>query len=281
MVKETVKERQAIELKQKRSPYLKPKCIKDKQPKGVGYSSLGWLIPCCWMDLRRGELDNYSPMDNPLFAAMFTEELKLSNVDKIEDIIYSEPWKEFGRALLHEPQKCPAECHKYCGSDLPDDGFIFSQTELPKTREQAEKDGSANITSRTRSINRTHIQSITRHYPPEDTNWRAEDDALKRYDRLKNAGMLPRHHYTDEEWDDLEKIRAYHKWAEDNDRPIGGAHESKVNIRKTITKKEDVPERGDENFVRHIGAHKPIETKKKKGKHHIFNRKGSENEDFR
>ena len=264
MVKETVKERQAIELKQKRSPYLKPKCIKDKQPKGVGYSSLGWLIPCCWMDLRRGELDNYSPMDNPLFAAMFTEELKLSNVDKIEDIIYSEPWKQFGRALLYEPQKCPAECHKYCGSDLPDDGFIYENKKIPKTREEAEKDGSANITSRTRSINRTHwtnnnpgkemssIQSISRHYPPEDTNWRAEDDALKRYDRLKNAGMLPRHHYTDEEWDDLEKIRAYHKWAEDNDRPIGGAHESKVNVRK-----------------------------EKKGKHRIFNRKGSEDEDFR
>ena len=46
------------ELSQKRSPYLKPKCIKDHRPKGVGYSSLGWLIPCCWMDNRKGELDN-------------------------------------------------------------------------------------------------------------------------------------------------------------------------------------------------------------------------------
>ena len=26
---------------------------------------------------------------------------------------------------MYEPQKCPAECHKYCGSDLPDDGFIY------------------------------------------------------------------------------------------------------------------------------------------------------------
>ena len=258
---ETVEERQAIELKQMRSQYLKPKCIKNNRPKGVGYSSLGWLIPCCWMDLRRGELDNYSPMDNPLFAAMFTEELKLSNVDKIEDIIYSEPWKEFGRALLHEPEKCPAECHKYCGSDLPDDGFIYENKEIP-TREEAEKEGHY-TSSQTKAVNRpiestNHpIQSISRHYPPEDFNNRAEDDALKRYDRLKNAGMLPRHHYTDKEWDGLEKIRAYHKWAENNNRPIGGAHETKVNFRRASKRKP------------------------KKNKHHIFNRKGSDDEDFR
>ena len=267
MVKETVEERQAIELKQMRSQYLKPKCIKDNRPKGVGYSSLGWLIPCCWMDNRKGELDNYSAMDNPLFAALFTEELKLSNVDKIEDIIYSEPWKEFGRALLHEPEKCPADCHKYCGSDLPDDGFVYENKKIPKTREEAEKDGTV-ITSQTRTINRSSkgtnhpiklggIPSINRHYPPEDFNNRAENDALKRYERLKNAGMLPRHHYTDKEWDGLEKIRAYHKWAENNNRPIGGAHESKVIFRSNSKRRPD------------------------KNKHHIFNRKGSDDEDFR
>ena len=109
---------------------LVPKCQREKNPKSVGYSSLGWLIPCCWTDPRVDEAfvgpkagDEVRPpggkeeyiMDIPLFAALFSEELKVENADSIDEIIYSEPWVAFGKALLNEPHKCPAECHQFCG----------------------------------------------------------------------------------------------------------------------------------------------------------------------
>lgn len=241
-----------LELSIKRSPYLKPKCIKNKSPKGVGYSSLGWLIPCCWTDPRRGAIEQFSLLDNPLFKAMFTEELKLSNVEKIEEIVYSEPWKNFGRALLHEPEKCPAECHKYCGSDLPDDGFVYKEkptatkyaysvnkmkSQHPEHNKQVYNDHMEDIKNdkklyvKFRKPNQSEYDNhtVSRHYPPEAYETHRKDgDPLKRYDYMKKAGQLPRHHYTDEEWRQLLRQKKYHDWKTDENRPLGGAHQSKV-----------------------------------------------------
>ena len=114
---------------------LAPKCIRSpygekyaqgRSPqKGVAYSSLGWLIPCCWVDPRGEEnfVDNenlirpktYDVRKYPKYTALFTEELKLKNVDKIEDILFSKAWNEFEDVLLNHPEECPPQCHAHCG----------------------------------------------------------------------------------------------------------------------------------------------------------------------
>ena len=65
--------------------------------KGIAYSSLGWLIPCCWVDprLKKDFVDDgniitdrkYDIRKYPKYADLFTEELKLKNVEKVEDIL--------------------------------------------------------------------------------------------------------------------------------------------------------------------------------------------------
>lgn len=259
--------RTQIEASIKRSKSLKPKCIKNNRPKGVGYSSLGWLIPCCWVDPRRSELDTFHIMDNPLFAAMFTEELKLSNVEKIEEIVYSEPWKNFGRALLHEPEKCPAECHKYCGVDLPDDGFVYQEHnkgDINKLTEEATND--KKLISRFPKIDnknkRKHpkykyefggsgkkeTESIYNVPVKEGELSTSEDDGLRRYRLLKHSGVLPKNHYTDEEWTDLNRLKKYHDWVTDENRPMGGSHQHQEKNRDKLKAKkiEKVENRDDD-----------------------------------
>lgn len=228
-----LKQRQDAEANVKRSPSLNPKCIKENRPKGVGYSSMGWLIPCCWTDPRHGDLKHTGLMDNPLFSALFTEELKVENVDKIEDIIYSEPWKEFGKALLNEPEKCPAECHKYCGSDLPNDGFVYKKHLDQKKHTK-------------------FFGTSSRYNVPgggADETLLENNKEFKRYKQRKKDGSLPRHHYTDDEWKELNRRKKYHDWVTDENRPLGGSHQHKANFSSRKNVFSSVRGKKKRNFV--------------------------------
>ena len=111
---------------------IRPRCM--RKGKDVGYSSLGWLMPCCWVDPRNmidlAETRTDSDEDGrheglelatkdlkkcKLYANMFKEELKLSNVESVEEIVLSTEWHEFFEALLHDTEKVPERCHSYCG----------------------------------------------------------------------------------------------------------------------------------------------------------------------
>ena len=110
---------------------IRPRCMGHKpynakkgSLKRVGYSSLGWLMPCRWIDPRnmldlsetkmfRGHNKNLKKHE--LYVNMFKEELKLSNVESVEEIVLSTEWREFFEALLHDTEKVPEHCHQYCG----------------------------------------------------------------------------------------------------------------------------------------------------------------------
>jgi len=107
---------------------IQPRCMSpyensDKPEKAAGYSSLGYLMPCCWTDPRNMmDLENRLPRnkqlkDNKLYKNLFKEELKLSNVNSVEEIILSDEWREFFKALKYAPEKAPELCHRYCGTD--------------------------------------------------------------------------------------------------------------------------------------------------------------------
>ena len=74
---------------------LKPKCARGKS---LALSAEGYLLPCCWTDpLRKLKPDYDGSMDG--MDNLFKEELKIENVDTVEDIIMSTEWLDFFERL--------------------------------------------------------------------------------------------------------------------------------------------------------------------------------------
>ena len=97
---------------QVRLTVLKPKCAKGKS---FALNAEGYLLPCCWTDPLRKLKSDY----NGSMAGMddlFKEELKIENVDTIEDIIMSIEWLDFFNGLI-KGTSVPKICKKYCGDD--------------------------------------------------------------------------------------------------------------------------------------------------------------------
>lgn len=90
---------------------LKPKCMPgSKISTGIYYNSEGFLLPCCWLDMI-----NKTSVDELKALGMYDEELKLSNNNKVEDIINSDQWKNFRKILKHNPQCALQRCKDMCG----------------------------------------------------------------------------------------------------------------------------------------------------------------------
>ena len=88
---------------------LLPKCVvpynKDFNIKAYGFSSEGYLMPCCWT----------IEEENNDFAELKKEKLNIKNVEKIEDITNSDEWKNFADILINKPQQAPNLCWFFCG----------------------------------------------------------------------------------------------------------------------------------------------------------------------
>ena len=89
----------------KKNKVLSPKCINDGE-RFPSYSCSGWLTPCCWVDGYWAEKE---------FPQFFDKELKLDNVDDIDEILLSEVWIDFFKVLTETPEKAPNTCWRYCG----------------------------------------------------------------------------------------------------------------------------------------------------------------------
>ena len=83
---------------------IEPKCLSKWG--FFGWTSTGYLLPCCWMD------DEYKT----LITQLVQEKHKVANVDKIDDIINSEEWQSFFDTIKNDPENAPYLCHHYCGS---------------------------------------------------------------------------------------------------------------------------------------------------------------------
>lgn len=86
---------------------FEPKCMSGR--KVFAHSAEGWLLPCSWVD------PNQNIPNEELTSNLFKEELKLENVDSIEDILFSDEWVEFIKVLEEgDIDKIPSPCKKYC-----------------------------------------------------------------------------------------------------------------------------------------------------------------------
>lgn len=83
-------------------------------PKDFGHSAQGFLIPCCWMD--RHNLPTEAM--NEVHEALFSEHLHLSNVDDIDEVLYSEEWQKFYKSLENYETASP-RCQRKCSGHIP------------------------------------------------------------------------------------------------------------------------------------------------------------------
>ena len=128
---------------------LEPKCLSSG--KGYGYSAAGYLIPCCWLDpADANDLQKHLQVRN----IFYREELKLSNVETIDDIINSYSWKKFYNTLINDQENALDICKKYCSKKK-----VSKITEHYKLDEESEK--------RTNNSKNT-IRTYNPSYEPED-----------------------------------------------------------------------------------------------------------------
>lgn len=81
---------------------IEPKCLSKYG--FLGWSSKGYILPCCWMD--------HENMD--LIPELVQEKFKLENVSSVEEVIESEEWQNFWDILKESPEDAPTVCHHYC-----------------------------------------------------------------------------------------------------------------------------------------------------------------------
>jgi MoaA/NifB/PqqE/SkfB family radical SAM enzyme len=101
-----------------------PQCIngtKDGQytsATSFGYSNQGYVLPCCMCEpsFAFAGRKRLNKKNLTLLQPLFNEKFNLSNVDKIEDIIYSEEWLNLFNTLLTDPENAPGVCKRFCGS---------------------------------------------------------------------------------------------------------------------------------------------------------------------
>jgi len=86
-----------------------PLCTsQDETPREYGHSTLGFITPCCWCD------PVFKLKGEKLFDDLYTEDLKISNNDSIEDILLSDPWLRWYESIENGPENAPSTCKRYC-----------------------------------------------------------------------------------------------------------------------------------------------------------------------
>ena len=187
--------------------------------KGIAYSSLGWLIPCCWVDprLKKDFVDDgniitdrkYDIRKYPKYADLFTEELKLKNVEKVEDILYSKAWNDFADALLNHPNECPPECHTHCGveedetkmsEDVLNELGKHTKDHLVKGKINRETRKFHNYNSKHGYVAHGHLGFWLEEQVDSLILKMKEDGMSDKYIEMKVNLDLMKRHYTDEEW---------------------------------------------------------------------------------
>lgn len=94
-----------------------PKCHpyweNDEKPfspkiKNITYTARGYLLPCCWCD----------DVDNSEFKKLgfFDDNIKLENVNSVNDVLKSEQWVKFHKMILRKPEQAPKVCKERCSS---------------------------------------------------------------------------------------------------------------------------------------------------------------------
>lgn len=77
-----------------------------RKQKAVAYSARGWFMPCCWLDdIETDQIKEFGLLD---------DDIKVENVDKLEQIFLSRQWVHFHKMLVEHPENAPDICKNKC-----------------------------------------------------------------------------------------------------------------------------------------------------------------------
>ena len=85
--------------------YVTPSEEGDEWVQGIFYSGTGHLLPCCWC------VSNNEWFEKNGF---YEDNLKLENVQSVDDILFSKTWIEFHQRI--ESNNPPPICRAKCGT---------------------------------------------------------------------------------------------------------------------------------------------------------------------
>ena len=72
--------------------------VQNKRKMGPAYTATGYILPCCFCDT--GNKDWKKEFE---FYGLWSEHLKVENVEAIEDILTSDEWYDFHKVLIENP----------------------------------------------------------------------------------------------------------------------------------------------------------------------------------
>jgi hypothetical protein len=81
-----------------------PRCLNNKRQ--MAYSTLGFIIPCCWTDYPNTK-------DYKMF---FEDSLHIDKNETIDDILKTDTWQKFYHMLENSPDAAPKHCITMCSN---------------------------------------------------------------------------------------------------------------------------------------------------------------------
>lgn len=88
----------------KREGKLKPKCFGRTE---YGYSAMGYITPCCWID--EGNIEKQYPQ-------LFNKNTHMNNFKNMEELLQTKEWKNFYDVLKNNPKNAPQKCWDQCST---------------------------------------------------------------------------------------------------------------------------------------------------------------------
>jgi MoaA/NifB/PqqE/SkfB family radical SAM enzyme len=88
----------------KKEGQLKPKCLEGAE---YGYSAMGYITPCCWID--EGNIEKQYP-------DFFNKNTHINNFKNIKQLLNTKEWKNFQEILKNQPEKAPQKCWDKCST---------------------------------------------------------------------------------------------------------------------------------------------------------------------
>jgi len=106
---------------------FKPKCLSGKQQTAV--NNRGELLPCCYCDEQWA-------LKTPQFKRL-TDVSKISEVEDIEEILFSKPWMKFEEDLRTEnwpeiPKICIHHCQERENTKIKKETYLYKGKKVGK-----------------------------------------------------------------------------------------------------------------------------------------------------
>ena len=91
---------------------LNPRCLRNNTDgQDVFFCATGHLLPCCGLQRTRSEEEEKE------VSRFYKNSMKVSNVERIEDIVEGEEWQSWFDTIINNPEQAPNICKRHCDDE--------------------------------------------------------------------------------------------------------------------------------------------------------------------